>query len=62
MNDHLYEYEVLVDYVNLYGAGEYPQYSHLGFHERLSKTLKTVFDNLCDSISEDCEIISHNVA
>ena len=61
MGNYPYDYEVLVEYINPYGDGEYPQYSHLGFHERLSKTLREVFNHLCESISDDCEIVSHNI-
>ncbi|OGO32665.1 MAG: hypothetical protein A2Z29_04810 [Chloroflexi bacterium RBG_16_56_11] len=62
MAGHLYEYKVLVEYINPEESGRYPHFARLEDQEGFTRTINDVFSHLPDSVPGGWEVNSHNIA
>jgi hypothetical protein len=61
MKGHLYEYKVLVEYVNPGERGLIPHLALEADQESLTGILGDVFEHLPESVPEGWEVNSHNI-
>ena len=61
MKGHLYEYKVLVEYVNPEERGVIPHLALEADQESLARIIGDVFEHLPGSIPEGWEVNSHNI-
>lgn len=59
---HLYDYRVLVEYINPDHAGQVPHLSHPLDQEQLTGMLEDVVSHVPESVPEGWEVISHDIA
>jgi len=62
MEQHFFEYRILVEYINPEQPGVVPQLSHTQDQENLTGMLNEVAAHIPESIADGWEVVSHDLA
>jgi hypothetical protein len=62
MENHPYDYKVLVEYISPEERGQHPRFTHKEDQEAFTGILNDIFANLPNSIPEGWEVNSHSIS